>query len=139
MKKISHSIKQTYNIAQELAKKILKKNFGSKKAVVIGLSGDLGSGKTTFVQGFAKSLGIKEKIVSPTFVIMRKSEITNLKKFKNLYHLDAYRIDTPKEIIDLGWKDIINEPKNIILAEWAEKIKTIFPKQYFWINFRHID
>ncbi len=127
MKKISRSIKQTHNIAKELAGKILKKNFGST-AIVIGLSGDLGTGKTVFVQGFAKALGIKAKVASPTFVIM--------KRYERLFHFDVFRIKNPKEIIDLGWEKIISDPKNIILVEWAEKIKTIFPKQYFWINFK---
>ena len=144
---ISGNIKQTKKIAGILARKILKiKN--SKKAVVIGLSGELGSGKTTFTQEFAKALGVKEKIHSPTFVIFRKHEIRKSKfetiskskfqNFKILYHFDVYRIKNSKEIIDLGWRKIISDPKNIILVEWPEKIKNIYPKKYFWINIAHL-
>lgn len=128
MKKISNSKIQTQKIAKDFAKKILRFR-SSQKAVVIGLSGELGSGKTTFVQGFAKALGIKERIISPTFVI--------LKRFKNLIHIDAYRIKNPKEILDLGWNDLIKNPENIILVEWPEKIKKILPKPHFWLNFSY--
>ncbi|MBI4691941.1 MAG: tRNA (adenosine(37)-N6)-threonylcarbamoyltransferase complex ATPase subunit type 1 TsaE [Candidatus Terrybacteria bacterium] len=160
MKKISISIKQTKEIAGILARKILRLRSG-RGAVIVGLSGELGSGKTTFSQCFARALGIKEKIHSPTFVIFRKHEIRNPKslpadashqamqagetnsksknqKFKTLYHFDVYRIKKPKEIIDLGWRKIISDSKNIILVEWPEKIKKIFPKKHFWINFTHL-
>lgn len=140
MKKITGSLKETHKLARDLAKKTL--NIAQGKAIVIGLSGELGSGKTTFIQGFAKALGIKTKVVSPTFVILKKFKITNLKyqksNLKTLVHIDCYRIERPKEILDLGWEELINNPQNIILVEWAEKIKKIFPKKYFWINFSHI-
>jgi tRNA threonylcarbamoyladenosine biosynthesis protein TsaE len=145
---ISISKSHTQKIAEEFTKKIFRLR-PRQGAAIIGLSGELGSGKTTFVQGFAKALGIKERVVSPTFVLMKKSEIRNSKsetnskfkkfKFKTLYHIDAYRIKNPKEIIDLGWKEIIKNPQNIILIEWAEKIKKILPQKHFLINFKHIN
>lgn len=125
---ITNSKIQTQKVAKELAKQCPKQGLG-QKAVLIGLSGELGSGKTTFVQGFAKSLGIKKRVISPTFVLM--------KRYKNLYHIDCYRIDSYKEILDLGWKDMLANKENIILVEWAEKIKKIFPKSYVWIKFTH--
>lgn len=129
-------MKKTAAIAGKLAKKILKLNL--KKAVVIGLSGELGAGKTTFTQFFAKALGVKEKIHSPTFVIMKKYPVAS-SKYSVLFHFDAYRIKNQKDIIALGWKKIISEPKNIILVEWAENIRKIFPKKHFWVNFSHIE
>lgn len=134
MKRITYSKIQTQKLAKNFAKKILK--LKNKKAVVIGLSGELGSGKTTFSQGFAKALNIKERIISPTFIIQKRFKIKDL-RFKNLYHIDAYRIKNPKEILDLGWEDVLVNPENLILVEWAEKIKKIFPRQHFWLNFRH--
>jgi len=103
----------------------------------------LGGGKTTFLQGFAKKLGIKEKILSPTFVIMRKFKIRenscpNSCKFVGFYHIDCYRIEKPKEILDLGFREIIQDPQNIMAIEWAEKIKKILPKNTLWINFKFI-
>ncbi|MBU3925773.1 tRNA (adenosine(37)-N6)-threonylcarbamoyltransferase complex ATPase subunit type 1 TsaE [Patescibacteria group bacterium] len=136
MKKNSNSKMQTQKIAKDFAKKTIKHPVSNSRAMVIGLSGDLGSGKTTFVQGFAKSLGIKERVISPTFVLMKKFKIKN-SRFKNLIHFDIYRINNSKEIIDLGWKEMIKNPENIILVEWAEKIKKLFSKPYFCIEFIH--
>lgn len=131
MKKISDSRIQTQKIAKDFARRIVgHRKSNNSNAVVIGLSGDLGSGKTTFVQCFAKAFGVKTKIISPTFVLM--------KRYKNIFHIDAYRIKNPKEILDLGWEDLIKNSENIILVEWPEKIKKIFPKPHFWLNFSHI-
>ena len=108
-------------------------------ATVIGCQGDLGSGKTTFIQGFAKGLDIAEKVLSPTFVIIRKYKIPDTKyKIQNFYHVDAYRIDKPKEILELGWKDIIMDPTNIVVVEWADRIKSILPKDAIIIDFQTI-
>lgn len=131
---ISESIAQTHKIAKDLVEQIV----GHRKSNIIGLSGELGSGKTTFAQGFAKALGVKQKIISPTFVLIKHYPL-RVTRYAHLYHIDAYRINKPKEIIDLGWKEIINDPQNIILIEWAEKIKKILPKKHFFINFKHIN
>lgn len=113
---------------KDLAKKLAKQLHG-----VIALSGELGAGKTTFVQGFAKGLGIKEKILSPTFVLIRQHYIPNSKQI--LYHLDLYRIDDPDQIESVGIKELLQNPKNMILIEWAEKIKKYLPKETTWIYF----
>jgi len=134
--KVSSSKKETAKIAKELVEKILRLR-SEQQAVVVGLSGELGSGKTAFCQSFAKALGMKEKVHSPTFIIFRKHEIRNT-KFENLYHFDAYRLKNPREIITLGWGKIISDPKNIILVEWAENVKKIFPKNYFWAKLSHL-
>lgn len=105
-------------------------------AVIIGLIGELGSGKTTFTQGFAKGLGIKGNITSPTFVLEKIYEIIS-KQHRHFIHIDAYRIDNPKELLDLGFNDLIKNNKNIILIEWADKIKNILPKGYIRIEFFH--
>jgi len=133
---ISGNIKQTKKIAENLARKILRLRLG-RGAVIVGLSGELGSGKTTFAQCFARALGIKEKIHSPTFVILKTYNL-QFTTYNHLIHIDVYRIKKPKEILDLGWEKIISDSGNIILAEWPEKIKKIFPKKHFWINFSHL-
>ncbi len=127
---ISESVKQTQKIAAKLARKVVSHSAPN----IIGLSGELGSGKTTFVQGFAKALGIRQRIISPTFVLMKKYK-TNL---KTLVHIDAYRIKKPKEIIDLGWKELMKTSENIVLIEWVENIEKILPKRHIWINFSHL-
>jgi len=125
---------QTKKLGEVLAKEILRTKI-KKTAFVIGLEGDLGGGKTTFLQGFARGLGVKQKILSPTFVILKKFKIPRKKAVHYLlsavrwfYHIDCYRIQKPKEILDLGFKEIISNPKNIVTIEWADRIRKILPK-----------
>jgi len=84
----SHSLKTTKRIAKELAKTILK-SPKRKRALVLALKGELGTGKTSFVQGLAKGLGVTGNILSPTFLIVRKYQLPNT---KHLYHIDCYRL-----------------------------------------------
>jgi len=124
------SDKQTKKIAASLFKEIAKSRPRTgKNALVIALSGDLGAGKTTFVQGFLRAAGVRKRIASPTFVL--------IKSYKFMYHIDCYRIKNPKELLDLGLKEILNNPKNIVLIEWAEKIRRILLKKTIWIKLKH--
>jgi len=137
---ITKNEKETKKLAKILANEILKQKKvyseqlvvslveSSRGAAVIGLEGNLGAGKTTFIQAFAKGMGIRKRLTSPTFVLM--------KKYNNLYHLDCYRIKDSQDVLALDFKEIISEPKNIILIEWAEKIKRILPKDKIWIKFK---
>ncbi len=128
---ITKNERETKKVARLLVQEIIKKPLKTKGAVVIGLQGELGAGKTRFVQGFAKGLGIKRRLTSPTFVL--------IKKYKNLYHIDCYRLSKPKDLLDLDFKEIISNPDNIILIEWAEKIRKILPKDTIWIKFEIIN
>ena len=127
---------QTKKIAVRIIKKVTETKNREIKSILIGLKGDLGSGKTTFVQGLAKELGIKEKITSPTFTIIKKYKILNQKyqQYKYLYHIDCYRIEDGKEILCLGLNKIINS-SNIIVVEWPEKIKQALPFNIVLIEF----
>src|SRR4030043_1323784 len=118
VKFVSNSPGKTKKIGNILAKEILE-GFPRGKAVVLGLTGDLGGGKTTFLQGFALGLGVKEKVLSPTFIIFRKNRIGENPVFRNFFHFDCYRIGKPKEVLPLGFKDIISDPKNIVAIEWS--------------------
>lgn len=145
---LTKSKAQTQKIAICLAKQIISEGTG-KHARVLALIGDLGSGKTAFTGGFIKSLGIKTHVPSPTFVIFRRYPIhidqqptTNDQRqrregFKNVFHFDLYRIQKPKEIIDLDFKKIIKNPENIVLIEWPEKILKFLPKNTIKIDFEH--
>lgn len=138
-KYILNSYKQTQKLGETLAEEILKLS-SQKEARVFGLSGNLGGGKTTFLQGFAKGLGCKEKILSPTFVIMKRFEIKKNKTgYQDFYHFDCYRFEKPEEILELNFKEIISNPKNIVAIEWPEKIKEFLPKDATLINFEFID
>ena len=150
MKKfVSGNPEESRKFAGYLAEKILTERRTENDALVLALYGDLGSGKTTFARTFAEGLGVKEKIKSPTFIIFRKSKIPaspagrenkgwREKGFLYFYHFDIYRIHNEKEILNLGWEEIISNPKNIVLVEWADKIENILPKNCVKINFKHL-
>ena len=121
---------QTKKAGRFLAEEILKSK-PDRKAFVIGLVGDLGGGKTTFLQGLGQGLKIKGKILSPTFIIMRR--------FNNFYHIDCYRIKKSQELLDLGFKKIVANPKNIVAVEWADRVRQIMPPNTIWVNFKFIN
>jgi len=131
---LSKKAADTQKFAGELIKKLLKNKPG-KKALVLALVGELGAGKTTFVQGLAKALAVKEKITSPTFVIIKRFNLLACKHFSNLFHVDCYRLNGPKELTSLNFKEIISRPENIVVIEWAEKIKSLLPKEVIWLKF----
>lgn len=127
---------------RELAQNILKYLSGRKKsqtAVILALVGELGSGKTTFVQGLARALGIKSRVTSPSFVIMRRYQLSNCPVVQlnnyNFYHIDCYRLRKAGELLSLDFKDIIKNPRNLVAVEWADKVKSLMPKEAIWIKF----
>ncbi|KKU77341.1 MAG: tRNA (adenosine(37)-N6)-threonylcarbamoyltransferase complex ATPase subunit type 1 TsaE [Candidatus Harrisonbacteria bacterium RIFOXYA1_FULL_48_8] len=142
MRVFSTNPRQTRELAAGLVKKILASPPHRKHARVLALVGDLGAGKTTFVQGFAKALGIKNRMVSPTFLIFRKYG-TSIRQpadnfqFRYFYHVDVYRIQKSSELNALGFKKILSDPQNIVLIEWADKIKRILPKDTIWVRLEH--
>lgn len=134
--KSTKSASETKKFAADFAKKVFQTVPSLEGALVIGLEGNLGSGKTTFTQGFAKGLEIKEKILSPTFVIFKKYKIQDTKyKIRAFYHVDCYRLKKPQELLELGFKEIIGDPKNIVVIEWVERVKKILPKNSIQIKF----
>ncbi len=146
MEFVAKNLKDTQKLSKKLVKEISAKGGPS----VIALYGDLGAGKTTFVQFFAKALGIKEKILSPTFVIMKTFEIydANPRMYANdtnkhtnkkfLVHIDTYRLKSAKDLLALGLRDILKDKKNIILIEWPEKIEKYLPKNAKKIYFETV-
>ena len=154
----SYSSRETKEFGAALAKKIIASQealrarirAASTRAVVVALQGDLGAGKTIFTQGFARGLGIKRRMASPTFIIMRRFAIPRSAKnsaagstknsaatLKNIYHIDAYRLKELDSLEVLGFKEILTDPQNILLVEWPEKIRKILPKGTIWLKFRH--
>jgi len=114
---ITNSAKATQKIGERLAKKL-------SPPIIVALISDLGGGKTTFTQGLAKGLGIKEKIVSPTFILERIYKIP--KKNYALHHYDLYRIEPDDILVD---EILENAKDNIVIIEWAEKIEDKLPKK----------
>lgn len=138
MKIISKSLKETQKIGADFAKKLMLLRGrlrpalpveGATRVPMIGLIGDLGAGKTTFVQGMAKGLGINPEyyVNSPTFTMVNEYG-------DRLVHVDLYRIDKPIEITSLGLEDYF-APGRIVVIEWAERMENDFD---YLIRFKNL-
>lgn len=101
---------------------------------VICLQGDLGAGKTTFVQGVAHGWGSLDSVSSPTFIIVndyrRADEV-------HLFHMDAYRLDSTSEAEELDFEAMLAQGP--LLIEWPERIEGLVPDDRLWIEFEHVD
>ena len=145
MEFLSKSVGETAEIARNFISELKPK---MDIATVVGLYGELGSGKTTFMKYLVESFGIKETIQSPTFVIMKYFDLTpspspcegegsRNKTFNKLIHIDAYRIEREDEMINLEWKEIISDQKNLICIEWPDRVSGIMP-EHIIIKFEHV-
>lgn len=134
MKYVSNSLGDTHKIADEFVAGLSPRK---DIAVVVGLSGNLGAGKTAFTQCIAKSLWVDDTVTSPTYVIEKIYDLKN-QKFAHLIHIDAYRLESSLELLSLGWQKIISDPKNLILIEWPEKVKDIMP-EHIQINLKALE
>lgn len=124
---LSKNTKETTKIAKIFLDKILKEKNHKRNAMVVGVSGDLGAGKTAFIKAVAKHLGIKNKVNSPTFIIIKKYPI-KFKEYKFFFHLDAYRLKNEKELLHLGWEEIINNKEYLVFIEWPERVCRVVPR-----------
>lgn len=122
---ISHSDKET----QEIAGKILLKNWGKlkEKGLIIGLNGELGAGKTVFAKGIAKFLKIEEKITSPTYTYLKEYQFKRHQVKGNFFHLDLWRVDDTQDAQAFQIENLI-KPKNVLAIEWWTQTKTVLPK-----------
>lgn len=118
------SEKETQNFAMEIAKNV-------KKGDIYCLCGELGAGKTNFSKAFAKGLGIKEEITSPTFTIVNEYRENDI----SLFHFDVYRINDIEELYEIGYEEYFFS-NGVCLIEWAELIKEIIPQNAIWINIK---
>jgi tRNA threonylcarbamoyladenosine biosynthesis protein TsaE len=136
IKIISNSPKETQQIASFFIKNILNsKKLVTKRALVISLEGNLGSGKTEFLKGVAYGSKLDGHIFSPTFLIMKRFPLRH-KVFKFLWHWDCYRLKNIKELKELDFINIINNPQNIVFIEWGNKIKSLLPRNHWTIKFQ---
>ncbi len=138
MKIVTKTLLESEKCAKDFVSRIFDSQKGSKCARVFGLHGDLGAGNTTFMKGVAKAFGIEEDVTSPTFVIEKLFKLKG-GQFDHLVHIDAYRLESSRELLNLGWKEISENPKNIIFIEWPEKVSDILPKDIENIYFTHVD
>ncbi|MEI8360778.1 MAG: tRNA (adenosine(37)-N6)-threonylcarbamoyltransferase complex ATPase subunit type 1 TsaE [bacterium] len=118
----THSYEETFALAEQFATKL-------KGGEVICLSGNLGAGKTAFSQGLAKGLGITKVINSPTFVIMKLYDAKQ-QTIKLLCHIDAYRLNSAKDLENIGALDYLYAPDCVTIIEWPEIVQDILTKPY---------
>ncbi len=125
---ITNNRKETQALAENFSKTLKGGNF-------LAFYGDLGSGKTTFIQGLAKGLGIQKRIISPTFIILRHYRMDK----GNFYHVDLYRTEGKHDLLGVGLDQIIQDSNNIVALEWAEKMDELLPKQRIDIHMEYVD
>ena len=135
MNYLSKSLEETGQIAKNFLETIYSIGDSS---VVVALEGNLGAGKTAFTQEVGKILGVAENMNSPTFVIEKIYSI-DWKGFRNLIHIDAYRLEKDSELLHLGWEEITREQENLVFLEWPENVASIIPESARRIHFKFID
>lgn len=126
------SLRQTAKLVQLLVDQLVGGD-------VVGLSGNLGSGKTTFTQYLARTFGVRERVTSPTFVIMNVYKVreknARARGIRELCHIDAYRMKNEKELQSIGAQEYIGKKDTITIIEWAERVKSILPSKTLWVSF----
>ncbi len=132
---VSASSRETQRIARKLLHRFAAK---PTRPLIFALAGELGSGKTTFVQGLARALGIREKVQSPTFVLVKWYRLgRRAKPFRHFVHVDAYRLEKQSETRHLGLRDVFKDRDAVVAVEWADRIRKVMPRDAVWIRFRH--
>jgi tRNA threonylcarbamoyladenosine biosynthesis protein TsaE len=129
---IVKSLTETRHIAHELAATL-------RGGEILCLFGELGSGKTTFTAGLAEALGITSEITSPTFTLMNLYS-AQTDTLQTLVHIDTYRLEDEKELVDIGAEDYIGQRTSITVIEWPEKITSLLnDKKIIKIKFEHLE
>mgnify|MGYP001562904296 CR=1 FL=1 len=144
-------IKEVKNLVElrALAERFLRgvaerpSSTSSDRATVVGLSGDLGSGKTAFAKCLASALGIADVVTSPTFIlekvyIIPRGSLVG-ERFTKLIHIDAYRLHSASEMRALDWDALLADEHNLILLEWPEQVKEVLPKDITMLSFEYVD
>ena len=121
------SIEETQKVAKNLAKK-------TPPGSVIGLIGELGAGKTTFTKGFAKQMGVKDHVTSPTFKLV--SEYKGKKYVLN--HVDAYRMEGPIDFLNIGGEEYLTSKNSITIIEWADLLIDLLSMDTITVHFKRI-
>lgn len=131
----SRSVAETKQFAETLLRQLAARPH---RPLVLALRGELGSGKTAFIQGLARALGIRERVQSPTFVLCKWYRLpARAAPFKRLVHVDAYRIERPAEARHFGLAGAFRDRDAIVAIEWADRIRKLIPKQAVWVRFGH--
>lgn len=128
----THSVEETKSLGKKLAGE-------TSPGTLLCLLGDLGSGKTTFAQGFLEGMGALRPYVSPTFVIMKQYDLSksSARGVERVYHADAYRVEV-KDFISLGFAEWCADLKGVVILEWPERVQKLIPSNAIIISFRSL-
>ena len=139
---VSKTLEETNKIAKNFIETLLPKST----AVTVAFYGDLGAGKTTFIQALAKEMGIEEPTTSPTFVIqksyktpLKPDKLGQVKYFDTLIHIDAYRLESGLELSKLNFDETLKMPKTLICIEWPSNVESVLPKDVIKVDCKFID
>lgn len=133
---------QLPEFAQKILEKIEHSDRSSGRSFILALHGDLGAGKTTFVQALAKALEIEDVVQSPTYVLMKSYDVPLPPAggwLKKLIHIDAYRLDDPQEFKTLKPEEFLSDASALVVVEWPERAGNLLPKPDLTINFSSED
>jgi len=122
---VAKTVDQTHNVAADLLERLRSRR---NQATVVGFSGPLGAGKTEFIRGLLRSAGIDEPITSPTYTLETVYELPKT-NFEHVYHIDAYRLEGGSDLEDIGFKNRLEDPKNLVLVEWADSVADMLPER----------
>lgn len=119
---------QTLTELEEEATQLVKALVPGERATLITLSGELGAGKTAFTKTLAWALGVEETVTSPTFVLEKIYQLGGeTTKFKRLVHIDAYRLESGKDLAALGFDELMQDAGNLVVLEWPERVTEALP------------
>lgn len=124
MEWITHSPAETEALGARLAEAL-------DAGRVVAFTGDLGAGKTAFVSGMARALGVEERVTSPTFTIVNEYEGGRLP----LFHFDMYRLGDADELFHIGWEDYLSRG-GVCAVEWSERAEAALPRETVWVSIR---
>lgn len=127
-----HATEELEDLAELIAKKV-------KPGNIVALYGDLGAGKTTFVRYLVSALGFKDRVQSPTYVLIRKYSRIQTSIFKRIYHADLYRLTSEAELSDLGLQELFSEKDSLIVIEWPEIVERYLPRSSVKVYFEYVD
>jgi tRNA threonylcarbamoyladenosine biosynthesis protein TsaE len=143
MNVVTKNASETKKVARQFAAHVRKALVyrSAPRALIVSLEGNLGAGKTTFTQAFARALGVRERITSPTFVVLKRYAFPVRKKIgaENywFYHIDCYRFKNFRELAQLEFTTIAKDPRALVFVEWGERVRRALPAHTLRIGFKH--
>lgn len=127
MEKTIRTLEELAEEAVRFVRSLATLESSARVATLVTLSGELGAGKTAFTKAVANALGVEEMVTSPTFVLEKIYLLPSGQSFKRLIHIDAYRLETGKDLGPLGFDELMQDTSNLILLEWPEKVTEALP------------